>query len=87
MLNKTFRAMIIKLTTWEDLYTLESPPWLAALEPEWDLVTSPPEIWQDADIPAKIEAAIRAIIEPRPAGVPQATKLLPHEAPATRTSA
>ena len=31
VLNKTFRAMIIKLTTWDDLYTPGSPPWLGTV--------------------------------------------------------
>ncbi len=76
VLNKTFRAMIMQLSEWENLYTEEPPPWLTALDQEWDLVTTPPEVWEEAAIPAKIETAIRAIIEPRPAGVAQATKLL-----------
>jgi hypothetical protein len=76
VLNKTFRAMIMKLSEWEDLYTEETPPWLAALDQDWDLVTTPPEVWEEADIPGKIKTAIGAIIEARPAGVAQATKLL-----------
>jgi hypothetical protein len=62
VLNSTFRAMIIRLSEWEDLYTDEQPPWLAALDQEWDLVTTAPEIWQQASIEDKIETAVRAII-------------------------
>jgi Family of unknown function (DUF6308) len=76
VLNKTFRAMIFQLSAWEDLYADDEPPWLAALDRDWDLITTPTGVWEEADIPAKIETALRAIIEPRPAGVAQATKLL-----------
>jgi Family of unknown function (DUF6308) len=76
VLNKTFRAMIMRLSEWEDLYTDEPLHWLVDLDEDWDLVTMPPEVWEEQQVAAKIEAAIMAIIGPRAAGVAQATKLL-----------
>lgn len=73
-INTTMRARSPH-TAWDSLISDTRPlPWLAGLDPAWDLVTTPEELWQSAVRP-KVEAALVAAAGPG-RGISVGTKVL-----------
>jgi hypothetical protein len=76
VLNRSFRAMIMKIPLWQPLLDAGDLVWLSALGRDWDLVTMADEDWERLDVLEGVEAAIREIISEKGRGVAQATKVL-----------
>jgi hypothetical protein len=73
-INTTMRARSPH-SAWDSLISDTRPlPWLAGLDPAWDLVTTPEELWQAAVRP-KVEAALDAAAGPG-RGISVGTKVL-----------
>lgn len=73
-INTTMRARSPH-TAWDSLINDTRPlPWLAGLDPAWDLVTTPDELWQSA-VRARVEAALVAAAGPG-RGISVGTKVL-----------
>ena len=76
VLNRSFRAMIMKTQLWRPLMEVGDLPWLVALGRDWDLVTMPADEWEDLEVIDRITEAIEAVVSVKGRGVAQATKLL-----------
>jgi hypothetical protein len=63
-INETMRARSPH-TAWEALTSAGPLPWLAALDPTWDLVELPDRDWERFGCAALLEAAFAAAIAPR----------------------
>jgi hypothetical protein len=63
-INETMRARSPH-TAWEALTSAGPLPWLAALDPTWDLVELPDRDWERFRCAALLEAAFAAAIAPR----------------------
>jgi hypothetical protein len=73
-INTTMRARSPH-TAWDSLINDTRPlPWLAGLDPAWDLVTTPDELWQSA-VRSRVEAALVAATGPG-RGISVGTKVL-----------
>jgi hypothetical protein len=62
-INETMRARS-RHTAWEALTSAGPLPWLAALDPSWDLVELPDRDWERFGCTALLEAAFAAAIAP-----------------------
>lgn len=73
-INTTMRARSPH-AAWDSLINdTRSLPWLAGLDPTWDLVTTPDELWQSA-VRSRVEAALVAATGPG-RGISVGTKVL-----------
>jgi uncharacterized protein DUF6308 len=73
-INTTMRARSPH-TAWDSLINDRQPlPWLAGLDPAWDLVTTPDELWQSS-VRSRVEAALVAATGPG-RGISVGTKVL-----------
>ena len=79
-INQTMRARSPH-AAWEGLTSAGPLPWLAALDPSWDLVELPGRQWERFQCTALLEAAFAAAIAPR-RNLAVATKLLHLKQPA-----
>jgi hypothetical protein len=62
VLNRSFRAMIIKTQLWRPLMEAGDLPWLTALGRDWDLVTMPAADWEQLKVVDRIAEAVEAVV-------------------------
>jgi antitoxin (DNA-binding transcriptional repressor) of toxin-antitoxin stability system len=76
VLNRSFRAMIMKTQLWSPLMEAGDLPWLTALDRDWDLVTMREADWQRLKVLDRITEGVEAVVSVKGRGVAQPTKLL-----------